>query len=151
MTVKKRKAPTKKELEDKVNKLQEQLEYLDTQLKKNDKVYGESHVSVDMVKEIRDAKINSEKRAGLVKNTNDGSVLPEDNIEDIRFPTQSIHTFDDLEFCKCECHPSKRDCMYCYDHPTHLEGKMKSKEIQVEDIEEIPIKKDSWFDKLKKL
>ena len=108
-------------------------------------------------KKIVDAKETSEKRAGLVANTQSGSTMEEDNEVRERVPVNSIHAFDNLEECLCDCHPSKKDCMNCYDHPEHLEGKRKKPEKPKYDeayisqlIEQDKAKKEpkSWFKRL---
>jgi len=74
---------------------------------------------LDTLRQIVDAKNKSEKRAGLVRTTDEG------NLDEIEFiiPTETIHHFDNLDECTCSCHPKKRDCMECYDHPIHLKVK----------------------------
>ena len=78
---------------------------------------------VDTIKQIADAKKKSKQIAGLVKSTESGSTWSEDEPEDVKIPHSSIHTFENTLECKCSCHPSKRDCVDCYDHPVHLEKK----------------------------
>lgn len=80
---------------------------------------------LDTVRKVVKAKESSEPRAGLVKNTSSGSTHDEDNIESKRVPTETIHDFDNMDVCECECHPNKKDCMNCYDHPEHLEKKRR--------------------------
>lgn len=151
------------DLNDKIEELEIKLQ----QLKKNEEEQHKNFVianspigvnKIDTIKEISKAKDDSEKRAGLIKNTASGSVMEEDDVPDIRVPDESIHHFDDLEHCDCECHPKKQDCMYCYDHPVHLDMKRKPEKPSdgyddvkiMQLIEEDKAKKDekSWFKKL---
>ena len=91
------------------------------------------HNKLDTMKQISDAKKNAEQKAGLIRLSDDGSVWEEDEPIDIKIPSKSIHTFDNLEFCECRCHENgKKDCMYCYDHPTHLEAKREMRKPPTE-------------------
>jgi hypothetical protein len=82
------------------------------------------HDREDTIKQISKAKRTSEQKAGLVKNTESGSVFAEDDGAPDRIPSESIHEFENLEVCVCECHlKNKKDCMLCYDHPIHLKDK----------------------------
>jgi hypothetical protein len=93
----------------------------------------------DTIKEINKAKNESEKKAGLIKTTSDGSVWDEDDIQLSKIPNESIHQFDDLEKCNCDCHPRKYDCMNCYDHPIHLDAKRKMTERPTDGYDEAKI------------
>lgn len=73
----------------------------------------------DMLREIINAKKNAEKKAGMVKSSDIGYVDMKD-----KKPT-SIHKYQNLEKCECNCHPEKLDCMDCYDHPIHLNNAKK--------------------------
>jgi hypothetical protein len=68
----------------------------------------------DIMREILDAKDNAVERAGMVQVSDIG----DSNIEKIE-PTP-IHKYENEKECKCKCHPTKTECMECYDHPTHL-------------------------------
>lgn len=148
----------KKDLEDKIEELKKKLSRLDKNehikvLETNEPLVldslpvGENKIDI---KEITRAKNESIQQAGTVRNTDDGSVLPEDEPEYVRVPEQGIHTFENEEECVCECHPSKKDCMHCYDHPEHLERKRDI--VQIEYIGE-PKKKEPRFnsEKLRKI
>ena len=118
-------------------------------------VLGQSpigHDKRDTIKQIASAKKDSTAQAGLVKNTEDGSVLTEDKPENVRIPLGSIHLFTNMEECECGCHPMKKDCQNCYDHPEHLTTKreIRTPTITEESIEEIPQKKESIWSKLKR-
>ncbi len=124
----------KKALDDKIKELEHKLSRLTAELdpeKEQHKKYviGSSPIGIDKgdtIREVVKAKRNSEQRAGLIKNSDDGSVMGEDDYQPDRIPSESIHEFENLEVCICECHTrKKRDCMNCYDHPTHLENKRK--------------------------
>lgn len=125
--------PDRKNLEKKIDELEKKLSKMSDQLSgKTDKerahfVIASSPIGqnkLDTIKQVSEAKNKSEQRAGLIKLSDDGSVLEEDKPINIRIPHESIHKFNDLKFCECECHKrEKKDCMYCYDHPTHLEAK----------------------------
>ena len=144
------------DLQDEINELENKLKQL--KIKNVEKHKGfliaSSPIGVDSnetVKEITRAKEKSEAKAGLVKNTADGSTLEEDNVETIRIPTESIHQFDNMDECVCECHPKKYDCMNCYDHPVHLNTKRKpvtkpEYEARImELIEQDKIEKKHWW------
>ncbi len=146
-----------KTLEDELGKEKKLKRLLD--IKKHKKmVIGTSPIGddpLDTVRKVVKAKKTSEQRAGLIKNTSSGSLHDEDNSESIRVPFEPIHEFDNDEVCECSCHPNKKDCMDCYDHPEHLEGKRKKPVENVYDdvrimelIEEDKAKKDkkSWKD-----
>ncbi len=115
----------KKDLEDKIKELEEKLEKTDEE--RAHFVIASSpigHDKLDTIKRISEAKKKSQQKAGLIRLSDDGSVWSEDEPTDIKIPHKSIHDFDNLEFCECECHErDKKDCMYCYDHPMHLEAK----------------------------
>jgi len=139
--------PNKKDLEEKIRELEKKLLGLNDTLNKDkswmrpdreiikfdhqkrDKerrnlAVGSSPVGVDKIETIREvvrAKNSSEQKAGLIKTTGDGSVLEDDNEEPIIIPAVGIHDFDNTLECTCTCHPSKQDCIKCYDHPVHLE------------------------------
>lgn len=131
--------PSKDELEAKIKELEEKLERLDKMLEpksknlptekiiKNKVIIGNTPIGADAletIREISQAKKNSTKKAGLVRNTDEGSVLEEDTPIITRIPTTSIHEFSNLIACECECHNrNKLDCEHCYDHPIHLENK----------------------------
>ena len=88
----------------------------------NIKPLGED--KIDTIRRINDAKKKTIKIAGLVKNTDDGSIWDEDEPYEVKIPESSIHEFKNQEVCICECHNrKKRDCMECYDHPKHLSDK----------------------------
>ncbi len=73
------------------------------------------------ISEIIDAKNTVEKRAGMVKTSDIGYT----DVEKV-YP-KPIREYKNKEKCECNCHPSKIDCMNCYDHPEHLK-KNKQKE-----------------------
>lgn len=137
--------PSKDVLDAKIKELEEKLRMLDTRTNSSDKIIqnkvmvGTSPIGFDLedtTKEIIKANKESEQRAGLVKNTDDGSVLDEDKTSDVRIPTTSIHIFDNLKECVCKCHDNnKADCVKCYDHPIHLTTKinMHKKTIEYDD------------------
>jgi len=78
----------------------------------------------ETIDQIVKAKKEAEKKAGLVKTIDDGSVDILDEFEPIRIPKEGIHHFENTEECVCECHlRDKKDCVDCYDHPVHLENK----------------------------
>ena len=115
---------------DKIRELEEKLGIISAEVqdeKRAEFVIASSpigHDSLDTIRQVSEAKKKSEKRAGITRLSGDGSVWEEDEPTDIRIPHESIHTFDNLEFCECECHQGgKKDCMQCYDHPMHLEAK----------------------------
>jgi len=82
------------------------------------------HNERDTMKRVSEAKNKSRQKAGLIRLSDDGSVWEEDEPTDIKIPSESIHHFDNLQFCDCSCHGhGKKDCMHCYDHPKHLEAK----------------------------
>lgn len=75
----------------------------------------------DIMREIIDAKDNAVERAGIVKisdigDTDSGSV-----------EVSPIHKYANVEKCDCKCHPTKSECMECYDHPVHLSKKFTKK------------------------
>ncbi len=86
----------------------------------------------DMIKKISKAKKDSKPLAGIVKSTDNGSIFNTDTDKKIQY--KSIHHFDNMEECVCECHPTKKDCLQCYDHPTHLEIKKTVVEYDEEKI-----------------
>lgn len=71
------------------------------------------------VKEIYEAHNNSEKKAGMVKISDVGS-----SGEDTITPTGSEKYTNTIK-CICRCHPQKKECMECYDHPVHLKKKIQ--------------------------
>lgn len=106
---------------------------------------------LETIKLINDAKEKSTQRAGLVKNTNDGSVWEEDGYIEPKIPESGIHEFENTEECVCECHErKKRDCMHCYDHPVHLEKKRKMTEKPKTEYDEAKIIELIEADKAKK-
>ena len=119
----------KKELNKKIAELEDKLRKLSIKYPpEKPVVFVQSQSPVgdetDTIKQVMEARKDSEQRAGLVKNTGDGSTLPEDYNEADRIPKNSIHKFDILDECVCECHlTDKMDCLLCYDHPVHLEAK----------------------------
>ena len=107
------------------------------------------HDKIDTMKQISDAKEKSEQRAGLVRLSDDGSVWEEDEPVDIKIPKESIHSFDNLDFCECKCHDrGKKDCMYCYDHPIHLETK---REMRKPPTKPDPVEPEPTKSRLKRL
>lgn len=103
------------------------------------------HDKKDTIKKIAEAKKNSIQKAGSVKNTQDGSVFINDIPKAKKIPEGSIHFFENLMECICDCHPTKKDCMKCYDHPVHLEAKRNIPKITEEDVVIEPIKKKHWW------
>ena len=75
----------------------------------------------DIMREIIDARDNAVERAGMVQVSDIGDANS-DTIE----PTP-IHEYDNEKECKCKCHPTKTECMECYDHPIHLSKKFIKK------------------------
>ena len=116
---------SKKDLEDKIKELEEKLARTDEE--RAHFVIASSpigHDKLDTIKQVSEAKKKSQQKAGLIRLSDDGSVWSEDEPTDIKIPRESIHDFDNLEFCECECHDrDKKDCLHCYDHPQHLESK----------------------------
>ncbi len=122
----------KKDLKDKIKQLEEKLGKLSRDSGKTDEeramfVIASSPIGqdkLDTIRQVSEAKKKSQQKAGLIRLSDDGSVWEEDEPTDIKIPRESIHDFDNLEFCECECHErDKKDCMHCYDHPMHLESK----------------------------
>jgi hypothetical protein len=72
-------------------------------------------------KDIREAFKESENLAGVVQQS---------DIEETRTEKEIMinKTFKDKDNCDCKCHPSKNECMECYQHPTHLKKKHKKEE-----------------------
>jgi hypothetical protein len=163
----------KDDLKKKIDDLEHKLLELNEMLKKDenvsireqkkrrtDLVIGTSPIGnnlLETTREVVKAKETSEKRAGLIANTASGSTMEEDNVDAERVPLKSIHIFDNLEECLCTCHPTKQDCMKCYDHPEHLQGKRKNKTVDGYDekrimalIDEDKAKKEkkSWKQRL---
>jgi hypothetical protein len=131
-----------------------ELEDIEEDYLENKPTLGED--KFDTIKQISEARNSSEQRAGLVKNTDSGSTWEEDTPVDIKIPSSSIHKFENIEECICECHPRKKDCMHCYDHPEHLERKRKVKtpteynEAKIQElIEQDKVKqtKKHWWNK----
>jgi len=121
-----------KTLEEELDK-ERKLKLLLDRKKHRKMVIGTSPIGddpLDTVRKVVKAKETSEQRAGVVKNTGSGSLHEEDNTEPTRVPFEPIHDFL-TEKCVCPCHPNKKDCMFCYDHPEHLEKKRK-KPIKIE-------------------
>jgi len=131
--------PNKKELENKIRELEKKLGKISDK-KRADFVIATSpigHDEMDTMRDVLDAKSKSEQKAGLIRLSDDGSVWEEDEPTDIKIPKQSIHHFDNLEFCDCVCHGhGKKDCMHCYDHPKHLEAKREMKKPPPEPTEQ---------------
>jgi len=120
----------KEDLEDKIHELEEKLKRLDGFKRDKDihdtVMLGTSPIGIDAndtLNEISKAKSESTQRAGLVKNSTEGSVWEGDETVIQKIPNTSIHDFDTVDFCSCNCHPQKYDCMKCYDHPVHLDEK----------------------------
>lgn len=113
---------TKKELEKQIRDLKNKMLLLG-----NINVISSTQIGADLaytIKQVTTAKNDAEHRAGLVKNTGDGSVWEEDDVVDVRIPITSIHQFDNITVCECACHnKNKLDCILCYDHPVHLNTK----------------------------
>ena len=111
-----REEKNKTQLENKIKELEEKLARLDKVLTDEskikfppkDRVYkvqgyqeiGTNPVAddpVEIVREVVKAKKTSEPKAGLVPNTESGSVIEDENAEVTRvFPKESIHHFDNL-------------------------------------------------------
>lgn len=187
------KSERKKELEKKIRELEEKLSKLAVNLEKdgakktgwmqpdNERIrfdherrdserrelaIGSSPVGVDKIETIRElvkARDNSESKAGLTKTTEDGSVQADDDVEPT-FPTESIHDFNNTLECTCDCHPKKRDCQHCYDHPVHLDMKRQrmmpppppdeydeKKILELIDADKAKKGKKSLWEKLKEL
>ncbi len=104
---------------------------------------------IETIKQIQDAKKKSKQRAGMVKSTEDGSTLEEDEPQYTRIPESGIHEFENIEECVCDCHPAKKDCMNCYDHPIHLEKKRKMFEKPKDEYDEAKIMELIEADKAK--
>ena len=128
---------SKKDLEDKIKELKEKLSKISDTHRRQDEERAKFVITsspigqdkLDTIKRVSDAKRKSEQKAGLIKLSDDGSVWEEDEPINIKIPTESIHEFSNLEFCECGCHDNgKKDCMHCYDHPTHLEAKRRMKD-----------------------
>lgn len=75
----------------------------------------------DIIREIIDAKDNAVERAGLVKVSDIGDT----NLDKVELIP--IQKYQDIEKCNCKCHPTKLECMECYDHPVHLSKKFHKK------------------------
>ena len=75
----------------------------------------------DIIREIIKARDNAVERAGVVKISDIGDTSS-DNVE-----LSPIHKYENVEKCNCKCHPSKLECMECYDHPVHLSKKFTKK------------------------
>lgn len=65
------------------------------------------------IKDIVEAKKKSKPRAGLVKQSDIEGTRTEKEV-------QVTKTYKDKDNCDCKCHPNKKECMECYQHPTHL-------------------------------
>ena len=161
--MKKKRANVKKDLEDKIKELEKKLSWVaqeqDRINQKPDWMKPEKEIvrfddhpvgktPIEIIRAVAKAKKNSEQRAGLLKSTASGSTMEEDNVEARRIPKDSIHYFENLEECLCACHPSKKDCMNCYDHPEHLAGKVKK--VVKPEYDEASIMKLIEEDKAKK-
>ena len=161
------KKKTKKDLDDKIKELEEKLSKLaktddhppprPAWMKEDpDRIKFDDEVTIgedklDTMKEISDAKKQVIARAGTVKTTEDGSVLPEDEVQPVRIPSESIHEFTNLEKCECECHNKGRiDCQYCYDHKEHLENKKRVRDESLDGYDEKKIMELIETDKAKK-
>lgn len=72
------------------------------------------------LRDIIDARNNSENRAGLVEMSDKVGSGGKREKEVI-----VTKHFDNEEECECECHPNKPECMDCYQHPIHLSKKHK--------------------------
>jgi hypothetical protein len=75
----------------------------------------------DIMREIIDAKDNAVERAGIVKISDIGDTESSD------VSISPIHKYENVEKCDCKCHPTKLECMECYDHPVHLSKKFTKK------------------------
>tara|TARA_R110000803_G_scaffold134442_1_gene201527 strand:+ start:265 stop:528 length:264 start_codon:yes stop_codon:yes gene_type:complete len=75
----------------------------------------------DIMREIIDAKDNAVERAGIVKISDIGDTESSD------VSVSPIHKYENVEKCDCKCHPTKLECMECYDHPVHLSKKFTKK------------------------
>ncbi|MHA1740263.1 MAG: hypothetical protein DRI84_06230 [Bacteroidetes bacterium] len=75
----------------------------------------------DIMREIIDARDNAVERAGIVTISDIGDTSSNET------QVSSIHKYKNNEKCECKCHPSKLECMECYDHPTHLSKKFTKK------------------------
>jgi hypothetical protein len=73
----------------------------------------------DIMREIIDARDTAVERAGLVKISDIGDT---DSFDVEPIP---IHEYKNDEKCDCKCHPTKSECMKCYDHPTHLDKNLQ--------------------------
>ena len=175
---------TKADLEAKIHELEEKFQRLATTLETDDEVDSKSkkleeceaecikriedeskvhvlghtpvgHDEIDTIKQVVNARDEANPRAGLVKNTNEGSVLREDKPQEIKMPVGDKTLFNGDEDCNCDCHPHNNDCLKCYAHPKHWEEKLGiidtvEPPITEESIEEIPPKKKSIWSRLKK-
>lgn len=96
------------------------------------------------LKEINEAKSNAKQRAGLLKTTDSGSILDDDKYQGIQLPKTGAKIYEDMLKCHCTCHDSdKKDCMNCYDHPTHLKESKAVIEKLMEDDKPVPKKR--WY------
>ena len=68
----------------------------------------------DIMREILDARDTAVERAGMVQISDIGDT------DSSRLEMSPIHKYENEKECKCKCHPTKSECMECYDHPTHL-------------------------------
>jgi len=73
----------------------------------------------DIMREIIDARDTAVERAGLVKISDIGDT------DSINVEAIPIHGYKNDEKCDCKCHPTKSECMKCYDHPTHLDKNLQ--------------------------
>jgi|FLOH01.1.fsa_nt_gi hypothetical protein len=83
----------------------------------SDKVLTEKEIDPTIdVNDIRKAHEGSENKAGIVSQS---------DIEETRTEKEIMtnKTFPDKDKCVCVCHPNKKECMECYQHPTHLKKK----------------------------
>ena len=76
----------------------------------------------DIMREIIDARDNAVERAGIVKISDVGDT------ESSNVKTKPIHKYQNIKICNCKCHPTKSECMKCYDHPTHLAKNLQKKD-----------------------
>ena len=72
----------------------------------------------DIMREIIDARDTAVERAGMVQVSDIGDT------DSSKVEASSIHKYKNIEKCNCKCHPTKTECMECYDHPTHLSKKL---------------------------